>query len=92
MLYQGRGMYINLDGGSATTGAECAIVTMMDGTYGDITVATTGEGTDEDFCPDFTLSGAGDLTNFALEAITLSCADKYSASSNAPGSDGLTGF
>ena len=84
-------MYINLDGGSALAGAECAIVPMKDGPYGDVTVATTGEGTDNDGCPDFTTKGT--LTNFAFAAITLKCADTYSpGSSNPQASDGLLDF
>jgi len=84
-------MYINLDGGSAIAGAECAIVPMEDGPYGDVTVATTGEGTDGDGCADFITKGT--LTNFAFAAITLRCADTYSpGSNNTQASDGLLDF
>ena len=82
-------MYINTDGGSARSGAECAIVPMVDGTYGTgntaVIVATSGAGTDGDqdgdgfvgdTCPDFTTKG--ELENFAFAAITLKCADTYS--------------
>lgn len=62
-------MYINIDGGSAISGDECAIVPMVPGTYGDVTVAET----DGDGCPDFSTSGK--LTNFPFDSITLACAD-----------------
>ena len=44
-------MYINIDGGSAISGDECAIVPMVAGTYGEVTVAET----DADRCPDFSI-------------------------------------
>jgi hypothetical protein len=62
-------MYINLDGGSAISGNECAIVPMVAGTYGDVTIAET----DGDGCPDF--SSSGQLTDFPFDTITLACAD-----------------
>jgi len=85
-------MYINLDGGSALAGAECAIVPMEYGDYGLVKVRTTvEEGGDGDGCPDFTSSGT--LTNFEFAAITLSCADTYSpGASNPQASDGLLDF
>ncbi len=83
-------MYINLNGGSARTGTECAILPMVDGTYGQVTVATTGSGTDNDGCPDFTSTGT--LTNFEFAPITLQCSDLYSSSSSTDESDGLLDF
>ena len=55
----------------------------------DVIVATAGSGTDGDSCPDFTTTG--DLKNFAFSAITLKCADTYSATTATVESNKLLG-
>eukprot|EP00986_Skeletonema_menzelii_P003768 scaffold1206_cov105-Skeletonema_menzelii.AAC.3 len=65
---------------------------MTDGTYGDVTVATTGVGTDGDGCPDFA-SGSGTLSGFAFDTITLRCADNFNdASPSSTVGDNLLDF
>jgi hypothetical protein len=76
-------LYINNDGGSATTGGQCSILPMSVGTYGTVTVATTGTDTDGDACPDFTTTGT--LTNFEFPPITLKCADQFSTTGSPNG-------
>ena len=86
-------MYINTIGGNALldqTDGACEIVTMTDDTYGDVTVRTTGEGTDGDGCADFA-AGTGTLSDFGFAPIVLRCADTYNPDSTTEG-DNLLDF
>ena len=86
-------MYINTIGGNALldqTDGACEIVTMTDGAYGDVTVRTTGDGTDGDGCADFAV-GTGTLSDFAFAPIVLRCADNYNPDSTTVG-DNLLDF
>jgi hypothetical protein len=86
-------MYINTIGGSAlidTTEGACEIVTMRNGTYGDITVSYDEAGADGDACADFA-AGSGTLSDYAFAPITLRCADHYNPDSTTVG-DNLLDF
>ena len=86
-------MYINTVGGNALldqTDGACEIVTMTNGTYGDVTVSYDGAGADGDACADFA-AGSGTLSDYAFAPITLRCADNYNPDSTTVG-DNLLDF